>query len=64
MASRRGWTWTLRDPVWDYGYTPITRAVIAISSRFNYLQFLTIRLYLSLVFGALVLLLLGMALWR
>ena len=54
----------IRDPVWDYGYTPLTHAVIAISSRFNYLQFLTIRLYLSLVFGALVLLLLRLALWR
>ncbi|MCP5157954.1 MAG: hydrogenase 4 subunit B [Gammaproteobacteria bacterium] len=54
----------MRDPVWDYGYAPITAAVIAISNRFNHLQYLTIRRYLSLVFGALVLLLLGMALWR
>ena len=54
----------IRDPVWDYVYTPLTHAVTVISSRFNYLQFLTIRLYLSLVFGALVLLLLRLALWR
>ena len=30
----------------------------------NYLQFLTIRRYLSLVFGALVVLLLALALWQ
>ena len=54
----------LCDPVWDYGYAPITQAVITISTRANHLQYLTIRRYLSLVFGALVLLLLGMVLWR
>ncbi len=54
----------LHDPVWERGYAPIAAAVVALSSRFNYLQYLTIRRYLSLVFGALVLLLLGMVLWR
>jgi NADH:ubiquinone oxidoreductase subunit 5 (subunit L)/multisubunit Na+/H+ antiporter MnhA subunit len=54
----------LHDPVWERGYAPIANAVVAVSSRFNYLQYLTIRRYLSLVFGALVLLLLGMVLWR
>ena len=54
----------LRDPIWEHGYAPIANAVVAASSRFNYLQYLTIRHYLSLVFGALVILLLGMALWR
>lgn len=54
----------LHDPVWERGYAPIADAVVAISSRFNYLQYLTIRRYLSLVFGALVVLLLGMVLWR
>lgn len=54
----------LHDPVWERGYAPITAAVVAVSGRFNYLQYLTIRRYLSLVFGALVLLLLGMVLWR
>jgi len=54
----------LRDPVWDVGYAPMAAAVVALSSRFNYLQYLTIRRYLGLVFGALVLLLLGMVLWR
>ncbi|MFO1422703.1 MAG: hydrogenase 4 subunit B [Candidatus Competibacteraceae bacterium] len=54
----------LHDPVWERGYAPIADAVVALSSRFNYLQYLTIRRYLSLVFGALVVLLLGMVLWR
>ncbi|HAS52439.1 MAG TPA: hydrogenase 4 subunit B, partial [Gammaproteobacteria bacterium] len=54
----------MRDPVWDYAYAPITAAVVAASTRANDLQYLTIRRYLSLVFGALVALLLGMALWR
>lgn len=54
----------VRDPVWERVYAPITAAVISVSGRFNYLQYLTIRRYLRLVFGALVLLLLGMVLWR
>ena len=54
----------LHDPVWERAYAPIAAAVIALSTRFNYLQYLTIRHYLSLVFGALVVLLLGMVLWR
>lgn len=54
----------LHDPVWEHGYAPIADAVVAASTRFNYLQYLTIRRYLSLVFGALIVLLLGMVLWR
>jgi NADH:ubiquinone oxidoreductase subunit 5 (subunit L)/multisubunit Na+/H+ antiporter MnhA subunit len=54
----------LRDPVWERGYAPVAAAVVALSTRANHLQYLTIRRYLSLVFGALVVLLLGMALWR
>ena len=54
----------MRDLVWDLGYAPIAAAVIAVSTRFNGLQYLTIRRYLSLVFGALVVLLLGIVLWR
>ncbi len=53
----------LRDPAWHYGYTPLAAAVDALAERFNHLQFLTIRRYLSLVFATLVLLLLGLALW-
>jgi len=54
----------VRDPAWDYLYTPLATAVDAAADRLNYFQFLTIRLYLSLVFGALVLLLIGLAIWQ
>ncbi len=54
----------LRDPAWDYLYTPLAAAVDAVAGRCNSLQFLSIRLYLSLVFGVLVLLLIGLALWQ
>jgi hypothetical protein len=55
---------TLRDPVWDAFYAPIAGAVGSVTQALNYLQFLTIRRYLSLVFGALVVLLLALALWQ
>ena len=48
---------TTRDWIWDGLYAPIRVAVGALSTRLNRLQFLTIRQYLSIVFGALVLLL-------
>ena len=53
----------LRDLIWDYGYAPIAIGVDVVADRLNYLQFLTIRSYLSLVFAALVLLLLVLAIW-
>ena len=53
----------LRDLVWDTFYAPIATGMRFASERFNYLQFLTIRSYLSLVFAALVLLLLVLAIW-
>ncbi len=56
-------TVTLHDLVWEWIYDPVTRAVNAIADRSNHLQFLTIRRYLSLVFGALVILLLILATW-
>ena len=56
-------TVTMRDLVWDGLYAPIGRAVDFAADRLNVLQFLTIRRYLSLVFAALVLLLLVLALW-
>jgi len=55
---------TLRDPVWDAFYAPITAAVNATAQALNYLQFLTIRRYLSLVFAALIVLLLTLTLWQ
>ena len=53
----------LRDVIWDFAYAPITTGVALAADRLNYLQFLTIRSYLSLVFAALVLLLLVLAIW-
>ena len=51
------------DLPWDWIYVPIAISVTAIADRLNALQFLTIRRYLSLVFFALILLLLGIATW-
>jgi len=53
----------LPDPVWDNLYRPIAGAVILAADRMSVLQFLTIRRYLTLVFVALVLLLMVLALW-
>ncbi len=53
----------LRDLVWDVIYAPIGGWVSYASEQLNYLQFLTIRQYLSLVFAALVTLLLVVAIW-
>jgi hypothetical protein len=51
----------LRDLIWDGLYAPVADLVGFAADRFNILQFLTIRRYLTLVFGALVLLLLVLA---
>ena len=51
----------LHDLVWELIYAPITHAVSSAADRLNRLQFLTIRVYLSLVFFALVFLLLALA---
>ncbi|MFZ1414325.1 MAG: hydrogenase 4 subunit B [Defluviicoccus sp.] len=53
----------LRDLVWDTIFVPIQDVVAFTTERLNALQFLTIRSYLALVFGALILLLSGLALW-
>ncbi len=52
------------DPAWRYGYGPLARGVAAAALRLNQLQFLTIRRYLTLVFCALILLLIVVAAWR
>jgi hydrogenase-4 component B len=52
-----------RDLAWDWIYTPVARGIGFAAIRLNRLQFLTIRQYLSLVFLALVALLLVLALW-
>jgi formate hydrogenlyase subunit 3/multisubunit Na+/H+ antiporter MnhD subunit len=54
---------TLRDLLWDWLYAPVAAAVVSAAERLNVLQFLTIRRYLSLVFLALVTLLLVLAIW-
>jgi hydrogenase-4 component B len=50
-------TITLRDLVWDTIYAPITTAIWFGTEKLNYLQFMTIRKYLSVVFAVLTLLL-------
>jgi hypothetical protein len=52
-----------RDHVWETIYAPIGLAVQLAAEKLNHLQFLTIRKYLSLVFAALVALLLVISIW-
>jgi len=52
----------LVDPVWEGFYAPIGRALDWLTLRANALQFLTIRRYLTLVFAALIVLLIAVAL--
>ncbi len=54
----------ISDPIWDTLYAPIASQVWNLSQVLNHLQFLTIRRYLALVFTALVILLLALALWQ
>jgi hydrogenase-4 component B len=56
-------TVTLSDPVWDSLYAPLAAAIGFTADQLNRLQFLTIRQFLSLVFCALVALLLVLAVW-
>jgi hydrogenase-4 component B len=55
---------TLRDLPWEWGYARVGRWVLWAAQRLNTLQFLTIRRYLAMVFAALVILLLVIAVWR
>jgi formate hydrogenlyase subunit 3/multisubunit Na+/H+ antiporter MnhD subunit len=54
---------TVHDPIWEAIYAPIAVAVGFAADRLNRLQYLTIRRYLTLVFLALVGLLLVLAIW-
>ncbi len=54
----------LRDVLWDALYEPTARLVRFVAERLNKVQFLTIRAYLTLVFGALVVLLMILAVWN
>jgi formate hydrogenlyase subunit 3/multisubunit Na+/H+ antiporter MnhD subunit len=54
----------IHDLIWDALYAPIASGIGYAADRLNVMQFLTIRRYLSLVFAALVLLLLILAIWQ
>ena len=54
----------LHDIPWDVLYAPTARLVDYAAGRLNGVQFLTIRAYLTLVFGALVVLLMVLAVWQ
>jgi len=53
----------LRDLTWEMLYAPLGGAIWFATEKLNYLQFLSIRKYLSLVFVALIALLLGVTIW-
>jgi formate hydrogenlyase subunit 3/multisubunit Na+/H+ antiporter MnhD subunit len=53
----------LSDRIWDALYEPLVGLVERVTLRLDRLQFLTIRQYLSVVFGALVTLLVVLASW-
>ena len=53
----------LRDLIWDALYAPVAVGIDYATEKLNSLQFLTIRQYLSLVFAALVILLVVLAIW-
>jgi formate hydrogenlyase subunit 3/multisubunit Na+/H+ antiporter MnhD subunit len=55
---------SLRDVPWDVLYAPTAKLVGFVAGRLNTLQFLTIRGYLTLVFGALVTLLMVLTIWQ
>lgn len=52
---------TMRDPIWEGLYVPVGVAVSWLADHLNVMQFQTIRRYLSLMFAALVMLLLIVA---
>ena len=52
------------DPVWDGLYAPLVGFVWRLADRLNFLQFLSIRRFMSFVFLALVFLLLVLAVWH
>jgi formate hydrogenlyase subunit 3/multisubunit Na+/H+ antiporter MnhD subunit len=54
----------IHDTFWEAFYEPVIRLVNLAADRLNTVQFLTIRKYLTLVFAALVLLLIIIGTWR
>ena len=61
-AARLTVSW--HDLVWEWLYRPVAAVVEGIAERLNFLQYLTVRRYLTMMFGALVTLLGVVALWR
>ena len=53
----------LRDLAWDFLYAPVAAGISMAADHLNRLQFLTIRQFLTVVFCALVILLLVLAIW-
>jgi formate hydrogenlyase subunit 3/multisubunit Na+/H+ antiporter MnhD subunit len=54
----------VRDPAWEQLYEPVAAAVRFAAERFNHVQFMTIRRYLTFMFTALILMLTVVALWQ
>ena len=54
----------LRDLAWDLMYAPVEHAVGFVAEHLNKVQSWTIRAYLSLVFGAVVVLLMVLSVWH
>ena len=54
----------LHDTVWEVFYAPVIRLIEQSAERLNRLQFLTIRKYLTVVFVALIALLIIVGAWR
>ncbi len=54
----------ITDPAWALIFTPLARFLEIATGRLNFLQFLTIRRYLSMMFATLIILLIVVAVWN
>jgi formate hydrogenlyase subunit 3/multisubunit Na+/H+ antiporter MnhD subunit len=54
----------MRDLAWECFYAPVAAGVGYAADRLNMVQFLTIRRYLTMVFAALIVLLVVLSIWR
>ncbi len=59
-----GFTVKTTDPAWALIFTPLASLLKTITDGINFLQFLTVRRFLSLMFAALVILLIVVAIWN
>jgi formate hydrogenlyase subunit 3/multisubunit Na+/H+ antiporter MnhD subunit len=57
-------SWRVRDIIWERLYAPLGAAFEGAALLFNRTHFWTVRAYLSLMFAALVVLLIAVALWN